>query len=324
MIDSIKNILITHNIDSDYKLKKINSGTNNKVYLVYKKNKKYILKIFLNKKRFIKEKIFLEYINNISYPYIPQIIDSNCANKSIITSYLPGSNVKKLTKKKIIKIIDFIKNINQNINYKHSKKIEFATDYCDSLIEHINLVEKKLNQFKLLNNKNDLNIKVINFIDTKIKIIFNKYKKEIYKNLEYKKLKKKYDKNYYILSPSDFNFKNIIEFKSNLYFYDFEYSGKDDPLKLILDFCCQPDFFISKNHKNFFLIEFIKQLNLDDQLYLYFNYFLKLNHIKWCLILLNSFNKNVKKRRIHSGILNENYLENQLKKAINYFNLNLI
>ena len=44
------------------------------------------------------------------------------------------------------------------------------------------------------------------------------------------------DFNQLILSPSDFGFHNIVKNKKKLYFLDFEYSGFDDPLKLLSDF----------------------------------------------------------------------------------------
>ena len=39
-----------------------------------------------------------------------------------------------------------------------------------------------------------------------------------------------------ILSPSDFGLHNTISKKNKLYFFDFEYFGWDDPIKLICDF----------------------------------------------------------------------------------------
>ena len=61
-------------------------------------------------------------------------------------------------------------------------------------------------------------------------------KKQIYMKLKKKDL---------ILSPSDFGFHNIVKKKQKLYFFDFEYSGVDDPVKLICDYICQPDYKIN-------------------------------------------------------------------------------
>jgi len=57
------------------------------------------------------------------------------------------------------------------------------------------------------------------------------------------------------MSPSDFGFHNcLFDRKGNqLKMFDFEYAGLDNPLKLIMDFCFQPNFPISEWQADLFL-----------------------------------------------------------------------
>jgi hypothetical protein len=65
------------------------------------------------------------------------------------------------------------------------------------------------------------------------------------------------------LSPSDFGFHNCIESINGLIFIDFEYSGIDSPLKLILDFTYQPDFFINEENAYLFSDEIGRPYGLN-------------------------------------------------------------
>ena len=72
-----------------------------------------------------------------------------------------------------------------------------------------------------------------NLFKNKILPIFNFQFKGLNKNFNNQIIKNKYKFSDYILSPSDFGFHNIIIKDKKCYFIDFEYSGFDDPHKLI-------------------------------------------------------------------------------------------
>jgi len=95
---------------------------------------------------------------------------------------------------------------------------------------------------------------------------------------------------FWILSPSDFGFHNVIRTRDDgYYFIDFEYFGWDDPAKLISDFVWHPGMKLSMKMKRFW-VERMSQLytrdyTLRDRLV----YYLPLIGLRWCLILLNEF-----------------------------------
>ena len=71
-----------------------------------------------------------------------------------------------------------------------------------------------------------------------------------------------------------------------LYFIDFEYAGFDDPVKLLCDFICNPDYKINKNNEKYFIKNFLKifSTNLIKRR---FELLLKFHRLKWCTMLLN-------------------------------------
>ena len=112
------------------------------------------------------------------------------------------------------------------------------------------------------------------------KTLFKKFlelKDTLEKKYSKKKLKKKLSKNEIIVSPSDFGFHNIIKIKKKLFFIDFEYGGLDDPIKLLCDFLCNPDYKITKADQEYFKKKYFKLFyykNIEENL-------------TYCLIFIN-------------------------------------
>jgi thiamine kinase-like enzyme len=177
----------------------------------------------------------------------------------------------------------------KNLNFKVEKLLNFNSN---------NMLFLK---YKLFVNKN-----LIQFY-TKAK---NNFLKKIPKNLLFKKLSKKD----LIISPSDFGFHNIIKTKNEYFFIDFEYSGLDDPLKLICDFVCNPEYNLNKDQISFFINQFILEnsnINFNKSL---IKIYLPIYRLKWICIILNDFTQEKIDDINYYQILNK-----QLIKAIEYY-----
>ena len=103
------------------------------------------------------------------------------------------------------------------------------------------------------------------------------------------------------LSPSDFGLHNsIITSTNDLVFYDFEYFGWDDPVKVTADFCLHPAMSLDLASQKYWVGE-MKSLFADD---LEFELRLKalapLYVIRWVLIILNEFRSDKLKNRLHA------------------------
>jgi hypothetical protein len=123
-----------------------------------------------------------------------------------------------------------------------------------------------------------------------------------------------------VLSPSDFGAHNaIIDSADKYYFYDFEYFGWDDPVKLASDFFWHPGMDLSEDLKLKWL-HLAKELFSGDPFYTKrLGAYLPLFGLRWCLIFLNEFIPERFLGRVHAnkaedGAL-EKILEEQLQKA---------
>lgn len=92
------------------------------------------------------------------------------------------------------------------------------------------------------------------------------------------------------LSPSDFGFHNALRRKDGtLVFLDFEYFGRDDPVKLTADFLLHPAMSLSREQKRDFYREMREVYGGDPQFGLRFRLLYPLFGLRWALILLNTF-----------------------------------
>ena len=137
------------------------------------------------------------------------------------------------------------------------------------------------------------------------------------------------NRNDLILSPCDFHIGNMI-FNNKIYYYDFEYSGLDDPAKLYSVFFLQPEFLISKKLclKTLNQILFFKRSKklIKERII----YLLPIIYLRWSLIILNAFNKIElnKNKLFYNNKANNKDLKTQISKASlylkrreDYFNL---
>ena len=167
-----------------------------------------------------------------------------------------------------------------------------------NLIKIMSNVFKRIMSLIRIRSKNRNPQSIKKYIKENLLKSFNVLKKDLLISIPKKEYKKKMDFNQLILSPSDFGFHNIVKNKKKLYFLDFEYSGFDDPLKLLSDFLCNPDYKITGKNKQFFKKRFLKLFyyeNIEKK----FNSIFGFHKLKWCTMLLNDIvSKNIKKKAI--------------------------
>jgi aminoglycoside phosphotransferase len=296
-------------------INKINQGKNSSVYkLQNKKNNFLILKEYPNDNLAIKYRLkkelkalkFLDYSNNV-----PKVINHNYSMDIIMLEYIEGKSVSKISNKNIEDALIFVKQL-----YKLSQNTKFnlATEACLSANELIRQIDCRFDVLKIVVNEDlqDLISKLYElYKKLKVKSLENWPKKNIYNKLE---------KNYLVLSPSDFGFHNSILDNNNiLKFIDFEYFGFDDPVKLVSDFLWHPGMKLSKLQKKKFAMNSFKLFKDDKNFYKRFCLAFPLYGIRWSLIILNDFLKNrdniskIEEKKVKKS------LELQLKKSKNIY-----
>lgn len=295
------------------KLKILYSGRNSEVREIKVKNKIYVIKKYLSKSRMIRDIKFIFYLKKINFNHCSNLMFTDFKINLAIFNYIEGKKINNINKIDLINSIFFIKKINKEYSFKKTY-FSNAIDGCVCPNDHLkNLNSRILSLLKYRSKDNyfyEYNSFVNKFVIKTFKHIKIKFLKNIPQNLRFKTLSKKD----LIVSPSDFGFHNIIKNKKNYYFLDFEYSGFDDPLKLLCDFICNPEYNLSNIQIKFFMNQFIKEnpnINIDKRL---FQIYLPIYRLKWICIILKDFTK----ERI--DVINSKKILNiQLTKAISYY-----
>mgnify|MGYP000868128201 CR=1 FL=1 len=310
---NIKNLFLKPRTNSFFSRNEITEGRNSKIFLCAYKQEKFIVKFYKNNFRLKREKLFYKFLKINNIKFTPKLLSSDLKNKLIIYSYIKGKKVNKISNNDLDKLISFIR----NLNLVKLKNLPLAIDGIKNRKNHLSLCQKKINDLKSINNEKFSNKVLIKFLD---KTLFPRFE-FIKKNLMEKKFHKYLkiiEKKYLIVSPSDVGFHNILKYKNDLYFYDFEYAGLDDPIKLICDFISQPDQQLSTSQKNKFINnKLFHKYNIKDINFLV-KLFLPLHQIKWCCIMLNDF-KFIKKNKTYLTLAKRIYLKKQIDKTIKYY-----
>jgi hypothetical protein len=313
--DLIKKIIYSNFNIRVFKKTEFKTGRNNKVFKILIKNKKYVLKFFSSKSysyksRMKREISFLKLVKNFNIDNVPLLISYSYKENYILISYLEGYQLSLISENELRSISNFIRNINKN----KTKYAINAIDYCNSLKDHINLINKKCRFF--IKNAN-LNKDISYFLKYKFlpkkKLVIQNIKNNINKKKLYKKITLKEK----IISPSDLSLLNLKKNKKKLYYYDFEYAGLDDPLKLICDIICNPSNKFS--NKNLFSETILNNFGLNKKNHNLLDLFIPLHKLKWCLIILNEFIDEKNKIRKFA-----NYYESKkskINKVNEYFNI---
>ena len=125
------------------------------------------------------------------------------------------------------------------------------------------------------------------------------------------------------LSSSDFGFHNCVKASDgSLTFLDFDYFGRDDPVKLTADFIWHPAMNLSAELKEKWQKAMMVLFSHDNQYGSRLNAAMPLYGLRWAMIVLNEFLPDFAKRRREAfGVENYNLEKSQkiqLKKANHY------
>ena len=274
---------------------KINKGLNSNSYCISEKNNKWLLKFyrneFLNKNlRLEREYNFLKFLENNYFSNIAKPLLINKKDNWILMSWIEGENVFNVDKESCLDLIKFILKIQKFKSDEIALKLNNASEACFSINDHFLCIKKRIdkinkfisckqiksqsNKFKLLNKLQEIELELKN-IDRIAKASFSN--NDLIKEIDFKNR---------IISPSDIGFHNCIRKNKTLFFFDFEYAGWDDPLKLICDLILQPDHGFPTEYFET-ILQLTKNINLVYEWREKLRLMFEIYKIKWFSIILN-------------------------------------
>lgn len=297
-------------------------GGNSKVYqIIDSKNTRYALKIYPelsidSRPRLKTETGAVQLLWSKDLP-VPKLICSDLNLNWGIYQWLEGKTNQAPDLDFIYQSIFFVKELNKRVKNHHNLHLfSNASEACLSGEDLSMQIDQRLQNLKKVGS-----IELDEFLN---KCFLPKYEYFILraKSMLGDSFAKTLEKRFQILSPSDFGSHNaIVSENQQYYFYDFEYFGFDDPVKLVSDYLWHPGMTLNDQLKTKWLQLTWELFGEDPQYMDRLSAYNPLLGLRWCLIMLNEFLPNRLSFREHSGRINNTdyatVLHNQMNKAKN-------
>lgn len=276
-------------------LSRLTGGKNNQVYRVDTEGgvplvlKRYFSDPRDGRDRLAAEWNFLELAWQDGVRAIPQPLARDTGAQAALYSFVAGRKLgaSELEGAHIDAAADFV----LAVNAQRRCDIAPASDACFSVSDHLQLVERRLLRLATLDQEAPHAAKAQGFVFTDLKRAWDAVRNRTLREalalgLD---LHRSLSDAECCLSPSDFGFHNVlVADDGRLTFLDFEYAGRDDPAKLVVDFFCQPAVPVPPSCCDRFLAKLVA-LPLDEAAQARCRILLDVARVKWACILLNEF-----------------------------------
>ena len=282
-------------------------GNNNKVYRILTTDGSYALKIYSNQigenlDRLGTEFSALTFLYSNGLTCIPRAIAKDRKNNCALYQWIDGQPIASISNEELQTVVSFLLQIQSFIGNKTAKRIKNASASCFSINQVLNQIDKRLK--RLTENFSEIP-RLKSFLQNHFIPIY-KYRCEIVLEMlsEYDLDKDKELEEYELaLSPSDFGIHNTLRSPDGkLIFFDFEYFGWDDPVKMVSDAILHPGNSFSLNSQKLFYNLVRDYYNLRDTNFVRrFQMAYPLYALIWCLIILGNFLPDQWERRVFAG-----------------------
>lgn len=329
VLDLLKSI--NHDVSSVF-VDFIERTGNNKAAIIHTEKNVFFAKNYFKsnsdiKDRFQSEVSLFEYAKECAPDFVPNIYAIDEINRIILFEKISGKNVKseELDTNLILIAASFFSSLNKpEFKFPLGSKINNAAEACFSINNHLDLIEKRIITLEKA-IEDDLEYQNASSTISLIRSAFEKIKYHIlnYANQNMIQLDLEIEINDRVLSPSDFGFHNCLKKENgDLVFFDFEYSGWDDPAKVIGDFFNQLQVPVPEKYFEIFFEKAFENQKNKNELFTRSKLLLPLYKIKWACIAMNIFIPvNLERRMFSNPNLDIiNYKEEQIQKAKNILN----
>ncbi len=276
-------------------LSRLAGGRNNQVYRIEPDaGPPLVLKRYFSDPRDGRDRLsaewnFLDHAWQDGVRAIPQPLAKDAGEDAALYSFVPGRKLLagELEARHVDAAADFI----LAVNTRRRGGLDPASDACFSISDHLQLVERRLLRLATLDPQAPHAADARRFVFMDLRPAWDTVRDRTLREalslgLD---LHRGLTETECCLSPSDFGFHNALAAEDGLVFLDFEYAGRDDPAKLVVDFFCQPEVPVPLEHLDRFIGMLAGGLSLDQAALARCNFLLDAARVKWACILLNDF-----------------------------------
>ena len=314
-------------------LERIFFGKNNRSYRVRTPNNSYFLKVYFRHPQDTRDRLgaeyaFLEFCQRHGIAGVPLPLTCDRSIGMALYSLVEGEPVKKgqVSREDICSAATLLRGLALNSQTPKAGDLPLASEACTSPWDHLLLAQRRVEALiktLITAQGNPIVQQARDFAVKRLAPALNSAIIRVHTLIEPDVLRQPLSLQDFVVSPSDFGFHNALRTQDGMIYVDFEYAGRDDPVKTVCDFVCQPEIPVEEEY----LETIVKALTDFDtkKILQQAQALLPLHRIKWCCILLNDFMALHAQRREFSSSHNidTERLSAQLCKTEHYFDANI-
>lgn len=270
-----------------------NTG-NNRVFRMEAPEGTFIVKQYFQhpddpRDRFAAERAFYSYLWDAGIRRTPEPVQWLVEDRLAVFEFLFGEKPAAAEPALIATALDFFRELNTSRASANAIALPRASEACFSLREHLDCIERRVVRLNGISADSDIDRAAADFAKSKILPAWSNVKGQVEQSTYANGIDSTLPPESRCISPSDFGFHNsIVSASGRLRFFDFEYSGWDDPAKTICDFFCQPA--VPAGHSEFdAFLSAVLEIFPNSFLDVRAKMLLPVYQIKWCCIILNEF-----------------------------------
>lgn len=304
-------------------LERIIRGGNNRAYRLRTESGSYFLKAYFRhpqdpRDRLRAEYRFLEFCDELHIRAVPRPLAFDDAAGMALYSWVEGCPARlPVTEEEIAAACALLRELARRSSDARASRLDPAADACMSPRDHLLLARRRVDGLRAILagcDEASLMGQARAFVEERLAPALEAAERRAEPYFATRRL----EDGELLVSPSDFGFHNALRTRDGLVFVDFEYAGRDDPVKAVCDFLCQPEIPVPETS----LPALTEALDVFGSAGLLerAGAFLPLHRVKWCCILLNDFKFLDAKRRAFASpeMRGEERLAGQLDKARRY------
>jgi hypothetical protein len=283
----------------------LSSGNNRICKIEMKSGQKYVVKQYLQLKGDSRPRLKAEFEHlkalwEVGFRNIPQTFARE--ESRAVYSLIEGMSIKIVGSGEMAKVLSFLTRLSDDSSKLSGFSILPGSDSRICLGDYIDQVEKRYDRIIWGAKNSEWEKEIHEFMTQSIlphkEFIFNKF----YDSIECLgwDAQRPFQENEQMFCPSDLGFHNILSDTHNqgeLFFLDFEYSGWDDPAKLLADFFHHVGQQVSWEHKWYLLEQFAAHRKQDPDFMRRWETIVDLIGLEWVLIVLNVIDPNEMERK---------------------------
>lgn len=278
----------------------LNHTGNNQIFEVVTGTQKLILKKYSKRNQEVwdrceKEYTALRYLWGKGFREIPEPIKMFKEDRVAIYGFVEGlkPKIKELDKLDIQKAADFLIKLHR-IDNKDKNQFGLASSACVNLKEYLNVLDKRLYSFKQYFPTEGIQYQAKELIESKVIPQIQRIKNDFLMKIKGKDINQELLIDEQVLTPADYGFHNILKDKDNLRVIDFEYFGRDDPARQIMDFIHHDkSAALDIQLKKDFIEYYVSSMNKDEEFISRLKLIDPLIGMTWVLISLNKFGNKI-------------------------------